>query len=60
MDVAQLAERSLPNSDTRGPWLFESSDRQDFMMNMFTIFCWKDEIKKEAWDGPLKQRVYEE
>ena len=40
-------------SDTRGP-RFESSHRRNFIMNMFTNNCWKDENKeKEAENGPF-------
>ena len=40
-------------SDTRGPQ-FESSHWQDFIMNIFTDNCWKDENnEKEAENGPI-------
>ena len=40
-------------SDTRGPQ-FESSHRRNFIMNIFTNNCWKDENKeKEAENGPF-------
>ena len=41
-------------SNTSGPGL-ESSHKQNFIMRIFTINCWKDEKpKKEAGNGPLK------
>ena len=43
-------------SDTRGP-RFESSNRRNFIMNMFTVNCWKDENKeKEAENGPFLEK----
>ena len=42
--VAQLAEWSLPI--LVGP-MFESSYQQIFIMNIFTVYCWKDENKQK-------------
>ena len=48
MVVAQLAERSLPITEVRPQ--FESSHRQNFKMNIFTVYCGEDE-KKEKETG---------
>ena len=37
-------------SNTRGP-RFESSNRQDFIMNIFTVNCWKVEKKRKKRPG---------
>ena len=47
VDMAQLVERSLPKPGVRS----STSHRQNFIINMFTANCWKDEKKEEIEAG---------